>query len=81
MSVCHPDWRDAAACRGMAAGLFFLGRGEPNREARATCAACPVAVQCLEHALTQPETYGMWGGKSERELRRLRKARTLRRAA
>ena len=73
MSVCHPDWRDAAACRGMAAKLFYPGQGESSREAKATCAICPVAQPCLDAALAEPETFGVWGGLSEKQRRRMRR--------
>lgn len=72
MSVCHPNWRDLAACKGMAVNLFYPGRGESSKEAKATCAVCPVSEQCLEAAMAQPETFGVWGGLSERQRRRLR---------
>ena len=36
------------------------------------CAGCPVVVQCLEYALAQDERFGIWGGLSERERRRIR---------
>lgn len=44
------------------------------REARAkkVCAACPVATECLEHALRAGEVHGIWGGLNEVERRNLR---------
>ena len=40
------------------------------------CAGCPVRAQCLEHALAHDERFGVWGGTSERERRRLKAAST-----
>jgi len=40
------------------------------------CTGCPVRAQCLEHALAHDERYGVWGGTSERERRRLTHAGT-----
>ena len=79
-------WQDRGACRGVDPGLFFPARGESLAAARAVCAGCPVRRECLEHALAQPEKFGVWGGTSERERRvlrrdRRRQARTARRAA
>ena len=35
------------------------------------------ARDCLEYALANGEKFGIWGGMSERERRRLRRARAL----
>ncbi len=68
------SWQEQAACRGMDLGLFFGPDGErqPEREkreaaAKKVCFSCPVRLQCLEHALTYPENYGVWGGMTEDE--------------
>jgi WhiB family redox-sensing transcriptional regulator len=79
-------WQVDAACAGMDVELFFGRDGEPGveREARefraeAICATCPVRDACLEHALTVPERYGVWGGMSEEQRAAYRRRR--RRAA
>lgn len=56
--------------------LFFPSRGQNPAvtEAKAICRSCPVRVQCLHYALRNNEHIGIWGGRSERERRRLRKA-------
>jgi WhiB family redox-sensing transcriptional regulator len=57
--------------------LFFPNRGQMDiiKKAKAICADCPVRSGCLEYALTPPlEMHGVWGGKSDRERRRLRRA-------
>lgn len=69
------EWLEHAACAGMAPDLFFPARGESSKEAKAICAGCPVRECCLEHALDAVEKHGIWGGKSERERRRLRRER------
>ena len=65
-------WRELAACRGADLDLFFPGRGESARPARQVCAACPVRQPCLDYAITNAITYGIWGGLTERERRALR---------
>ena len=73
-----PDWMADAACRGSDSELFFPTRGDSARElaaARAVCAGCVVADDCLEYALVNRELYGVWGGLSERERRRIRRVR------
>ncbi|WP_374201018.1 WhiB family transcriptional regulator, partial [Streptomyces bambusae] len=80
-------WHAEAACRRDEAGLFFAPSKEPtaarlSREeaAKRVCARCPVMVACREHALLQPEPYGVWGGLTAAE-RRVVLARRRRRAA
>jgi WhiB family redox-sensing transcriptional regulator len=68
-------WQDQASCLGMDPDLFFPERGASTREAKAICAACPVRVDCLEYALANAEKFGIWGGLSERERRRIRRMR------
>ncbi len=74
-------WQDKANCKGANADLFFPERGASTRKAKTICAACQVRVECLEFALLESEKFGIWGGLSERERRRIRKQRALRRAA
>ncbi len=69
------SWLQHAACRGCDPNIFFTSRGENKAlaKAKAICATCPVSAQCLNCALSQPfVTQGVWGGKSERERRRIR---------
>ena len=68
-------WQDRAACLGMDPDLFFPERGASTREAKSICRSCPVRVDCLEFALANGEKFGIWGGMSERERRRIRRAR------
>ena len=65
-------WRELAACRGADLDLFFPGRGESAEPARRVCAWCPVRQPCLDYALGNAITYGIWGGLAERERRALR---------
>lgn len=39
------------------------------------CKNCPVSVECLEYAMAHDERYGIWGGYTERERRRLKRIR------
>jgi WhiB family redox-sensing transcriptional regulator len=66
-----------AACRrpGVDPDAFYPDKGGSTRAAKAVCAGCPVTADCLEYALTAGERWGVWGGLSERERRRLRPAR------
>ncbi|MFD5086455.1 WhiB family transcriptional regulator [Kitasatospora sp. NPDC058201] len=69
-------WHTAAACRRDEVGLFFAPSKEPTaarlsreEQAKQVCARCPVLLECREHALAQPEPYGVWGGLTAAERR------------
>ncbi|GAA2131083.1 WhiB family transcriptional regulator [Kitasatospora kazusensis] len=69
-------WHTGAACRRDEAGLFFAPSKEPTaarlareEQAKQVCARCPVLLECREHALAQPEPYGVWGGLTAAERR------------
>lgn len=73
------EWQDQAACLGCDPELFFPERGgNTPTEARQVCAGCEVRTECLEFALANNEHYGLWGGLSEKERRKLRRDRRLR---
>lgn len=66
-------WMADAACKGRH-DLFFPanGSGKPNRtyhqQAQAICAACPVATQCREYAITIDARHGVWAGQTANQL-------------
>jgi hypothetical protein len=62
-------WAERAACKGMDQSIFFPGSGSNAAEAKAVCASCFVRPECLHHAITSPEKYGIWGGVSEKHRR------------
>ncbi len=70
-------WQARANCLGVDPDLFFPERGASTREAKGVCAGCEVRVECLEYALQNGEKFGIWGGMSERERRRIRRQRAL----
>ena len=79
MSGLTRHWREYAACRNADPNLFFPEVGASTRAAREICANCVVSNDCLEFALaaTNPVTaWGIWGGKTERQLRAIRQERT-----
>ncbi len=68
-------------CLGVDPDLFFPERGASTREAKEVCRGCVVKDDCLEFALANGEKFGIWGGMSERERRRIRRQRALERQA
>ncbi|RKS71429.1 WhiB family redox-sensing transcriptional regulator [Motilibacter peucedani] len=66
-------WQERALCAQTDPEAFFPEKGGSTREAKRVCLGCDVRAECLEYALAQDERFGIWGGLSERERRRLRK--------
>ncbi|MDQ0279209.1 WhiB family redox-sensing transcriptional regulator [Arthrobacter silviterrae] len=66
-------WQTDALCAQTDPEAFFPEKGGSTRDAKKVCGGCNVRSQCLEYALANDERFGIWGGLSERERRRLRK--------
>lgn len=66
-------WQEQALCAQTDPEAFFPEKGGSTREAKKVCETCTVKQECLEYALAHDERFGIWGGLSERERRRLRK--------
>lgn len=67
------DWQEQALCAQTDPEAFFPEKGGSTREAKRICRACGVRDECLEFALEHDERFGIWGGLSERERRRLKR--------
>ena len=75
------SWQEYANCLGVDPDLVCPVRGASTREAKEVCRGCVVRDDCLEYALTNGEKFGIWGGMSERERRRIRRQRAIAREA
>ncbi len=69
-----PEWMDRGLCHQTDPEAFFPEKGGSTREAKTICARCPVAAECLDYALDNDERFGIWGGLSERERRKIKRA-------
>ncbi len=69
-------WRDFASCAETDPDEFFPEKGGSTRPAIKVCQGCPVRAQCLEYALEHDERFGIWGGKSWEQRRRMRRERS-----
>ena len=67
------SWQEQALCAETDPEAFFPEKGGSTREAKKICTGCEVKAQCLEYALANDERFGIWGGLSERERRKLKK--------
>jgi WhiB family redox-sensing transcriptional regulator len=68
------EWQERALCAQTDPEAFFPEKGGSTREAKKVCTDCEVKAECLDYALANDERFGIWGGLSERERRRLRRA-------
>lgn len=66
-------WQADALCSQTDPEAFFPEKGGSTREAKKICSQCTVRSECLEYALANDERFGIWGGLSERERRRLKR--------
>ena len=67
------SWQDRALCAQTDPEAFFPEKGGSTREAKKICTGCEVKAECLEYALANDERFGIWGGLSERERRRIKR--------
>lgn len=70
--VCGPQCDGPGGCRE---ARQERGRVDRVQRAKAICAKCPVQPDCLGYALEYAEQFGIWGGKTERERRAIRRLR------
>ena len=66
-------WQERALCAQTDPEAFFPEKGGSTREAKRVCGSCEVRAECLGYALEHDERFGIWGGLSERERRRLKR--------
>jgi len=68
------SWQERALCAQTDPEAFFPEKGGSTRDAKKVCVGCDVRAECLEYALAHDERFGIWGGLSERERRKLKKS-------
>lgn len=68
-----PEWQDLALCQQTDPEAFFPEKGGSVLAAKQVCGRCEVKGDCLAYALDHDEKFGVWGGLSERERRKLKR--------
>lgn len=69
-----PDqWQERAACFGVDPDIFFPITEEEAGHALSFCSGCRIREECLAWALKNGERYGVWGGTTEQQRRRLQR--------
>ena len=71
------EWMAEGKCREVPPAVFFPSDGLGVQKAQRICAECTVTEECLEYALVNHIDHGVWGGRSERERRRIMRRRRL----
>ncbi|GAA1689327.1 hypothetical protein GCM10009808_02770 [Microbacterium sediminicola] len=66
-------WQTDALCSQTDPEAFFPEKGGSTRDAKRICTSCDVRGECLDYALENDERFGIWGGLSERERRKLKR--------
>lgn len=67
------SWTELALCAEVGDDFWFPEKGGSTAAAKRVCRSCVVRAECLEYALEHDERFGIWGGMSERERRRLKR--------
>lgn len=66
------NWQALGLCRQTDPEVFFPEKGGSSRDAKQVCLACDVLQECRDYALKNDERFGVWGGLSEYERRKIR---------
>ena len=77
LTISQPTWMREAICAETDPEAFFVEKGGTTKPAKKICLGCPVRLECLQYALDHDERFGVWGGYSERERRRLQRGETV----
>jgi WhiB family transcriptional regulator, redox-sensing transcriptional regulator len=64
-------WQELSACYGLDPEVFVPTTEEEAGLALSYCSVCQVREVCLAWAVRNGERYGVWGGTTEQQRRRL----------
>lgn len=64
-------WTEYSLCKETDPEAFFPEKGGETKSAKKVCSRCIARVACLDYALEAKERFGVWGGLSERERRKM----------
>lgn len=72
-----PDWMNLGLCAQTDPEAFYPEKGGSTAEAKKVCLSCTVRLSCLDYALEHQERFGIWGGLSERERRKVKQGQPI----
>ena len=67
-----PEWTRKALCAEVDPEIFFPDKGERTAHVKQICKACIVKVECLEYSIQNNERFGVCGGLTEHDRRKVR---------
>ncbi|HSW65563.1 MAG TPA: WhiB family transcriptional regulator [Bacillota bacterium] len=67
------EWQERALCAQTDPEIFFPEKGGSPREAQGVCNSCEVKADCLDYALGNNERFGVWGGLTDSQRKKLRR--------
>lgn len=78
-----PDWmlNMDVKCKGITSFFYPSQLSSEVSQAKGVCngldgnQVCPYRKQCLKYAIDNHESFGVWGGTSERDRRKIQRAR------
>jgi WhiB family redox-sensing transcriptional regulator len=71
LSDTEEEWRLQARCRfSINAERWYSSNYADQYIAKQICRACPVQIQCYDYATKHRDTWGVWGGVTQRDRRR-----------
>lgn len=67
------NWNLKGLCKNFETDLFYPepGESEKSKKACSVCKNCPVRAECLTEALENSEQFGIWGGFTLRQRRKI----------
>ena len=68
------DWQENSLCSQADPEAFFPEQGASSRDAKKLCLSCSVRDECLQYAIDHDERFGIWGGLTEKERRKIKSA-------
>jgi len=79
MKIDAQNIKSKAACKDKGADMFFVDEGPISNskiriaigKAVTICNTCDVQIECLVNAVTNNEEFGIWGGFTAKERRKM----------
>lgn len=68
-----PEWRPLALCSQVDPELWYPEKGGSTQAAKKICRRCPVRPECFDYAMEVDDRFGVWGGYSDRERKKLKR--------
>lgn len=68
-----PIWDPAALCNQTDPEAFYPDKGDSPKDAKRVCNNCEISPKCLAWALLTNQQFGVWGGLTAIQRRKLKR--------